>query len=150
MGRLGYTMPDAVSTLRFARLGQWAVASQWVFAGGSAIWLTTGLIGLLYPASSRLRTLNLAVNALALVTVIFVWASMGRRLEILGIITQSMRLSTPIAFGALAGILCERSGVINIAIEGMMLSAACLGFTLALYTQSIWIGVHRGKPHRLA
>jgi simple sugar transport system permease protein len=81
------------------------------------------------------------MNMLGLVVVILVWASMGRRLEVLGIFSQSLRLATPIAFGALAGVLCERCGVINIAIEGMMLSAACLGFTAALYAQHTWIGV---------
>jgi simple sugar transport system permease protein len=66
---------------------------------------------------------------------------MGRRLEVLGILSQSIRLATPITFGALAGVLCERCGVINIAIEGMMLTAACLGFTFALYAHDAWIGV---------
>jgi simple sugar transport system permease protein len=60
---------------------------------------------------------------------------------VLGILAQSVRLATPIALGALAGILCERSGVVNIAIEGMMLSAACLGFMVALYAANTWVGV---------
>lgn len=130
-----------MSTLRFARLGQLAIASQWVFAGGGVLWAVTGVLCLMSPTASRLRTLSLAVNSLGLVAVILVWASMGRRLEVLGILAQSIRLATPIAFGALAGVLCERCGVINIAIEGMMLSAACLGFIAALYAQQVWIGV---------
>jgi simple sugar transport system permease protein len=56
-------------------------------------------------------------------------------------LAQSLRLATPIALGALAGILCERSGVVNIAIEGMMLITACIGFMIALYTQNIWVGL---------
>lgn len=135
------TPPEVMSTLRFARLGQLAIASQWVFAGGGVLWAVTGVLCLMSPTASRLRTLSLAVNSLGLVAVILVWASMGRRLEVLGILAQSIRLATPIAFGALAGVLCERCGVINIAIEGMMLSAACLGFIAALYAQQVWIGV---------
>jgi simple sugar transport system permease protein len=105
------------------------------------MWVGTGVLGLRSPPTSRLRTIRLVLNSFGFVTVILVWASMGRRLEVLGILSQSMRLATPIALGALAGVLCERCGVINIAIEGMMLSAACLGFTVAVYAQHIWIGV---------
>jgi ABC-type uncharacterized transport system permease subunit len=135
------TPADVVSTLRFARLGQLSIGSQWVFAGCGAVWVVTGLLALKSPAVSRLRTINLVLNTFGLVAVILVWAGMGRRLEVLGILSQSIRLATPIAFGALAGVLCERCGVINIAIEGMMLSAACLGFTVALYAHNVWIGL---------
>ena len=78
--------------------------------------------------TSRLHTVGLGLNALSLVCSILVWASMGQRLEVLGLLAQSFRLATPIALGALAGLLCERCGVVNIGIEGMMLTAACLGF----------------------
>jgi len=66
---------------------------------------------------------------------------MGQRLEVLGLLAQSFRLATPIALGALAGLLCERCGVANIGIEGMMLTAACLGFIVALYMSNTWIGL---------
>jgi simple sugar transport system permease protein len=66
---------------------------------------------------------------------------MGRQIEVLGLLAQSLRLATPIALGALAGLLCERCGVVNIGIEGMMLTAACLGFTAALYLHHAWVGV---------
>ena len=135
------TPADIASTLRFAQLGQLAMTSQWVFAGCGAAWLLSGVCSAIWPASARLRAVSFTLNALGFVIVVLVWASMGRRLEVLGLITQSIRLATPIAFGALAGVLCERCGVINIAIEGMMLSAACLGFTVALYAQNAWIGV---------
>ena len=48
-------------------------------------------------------------------------------------LSESLRLATPIAIGAMAGLWCERSGVINIAIEGMMLTGACFGFTTLFF-----------------
>jgi len=56
-------------------------------------------------------------------------------------LARTVRLATPIALGALAGILCERSGVINIAIEGVMLTAACVGYIVALLVGNSWIGL---------
>lgn len=45
-----------------------------------------------------------------------------------GLLFLALVKATPIAFGAMSGLMCERSGVINIAIEGMMLVGAMVGF----------------------
>ena len=135
------TAPEAVSTLRFARFGNLMLSTRWVMIGCAGIFLVTGILVYIAQPASRIHSVSLGINAAALVCVVLVWASMGRRLEVLGILAQSVRLATPIALGALAGILCERSGVVNIAIEGMMLSAACLGFVIALYAANAWVGV---------
>jgi ABC-type uncharacterized transport system permease subunit len=68
-------------------------------------------------------------------------AAAGKSIDLVGMIKDSMRLSTPIVLGMLAGVMCERAAVINIAIEGMMLTAAALGYMASLYTQNMWIGL---------
>lgn len=49
-------------------------------------------------------------------------------LAVIATINFTIRYSIPITLGALSGIMCERSGIVNIGIEGMMLTAAFAGF----------------------
>jgi len=49
--------------------------------------------------------------------------------------------STPLVLGALSGVVSERSGVVNIGIEGMMLTSAFAGFAAAVFTGSLAVGL---------
>lgn len=49
-------------------------------------------------------------------------------------LTQLFYWATPITFAALTGLLCERSGIVNIGIEGQMLMAAMVGYGVNLFT----------------
>lgn len=49
--------------------------------------------------------------------------------------------ATPLILGALSGLFCERAGVVNIAIEGMMLSAAFSGFIVGVYTHNLFVAL---------
>jgi general nucleoside transport system permease protein len=52
----------------------------------------------------------------------------------------AIRLATPIALAAMGAAICERSGVVNIAMEGLMLVGAFGGVIAALLSGSIWVG----------
>jgi simple sugar transport system permease protein len=52
-------------------------------------------------------------------------------------LVASLRLSVPIAYAALGGLLCERSGVLNIGLEGMLLTGAFTGAATAYYTNNV-------------
>src|SRR5438105_8225964 len=53
------------------------------------------------------------------------------------ILAITITKATPITLGALCGICSERSGVVNIGIEGMMLTAAFSGFMVGVYSHSL-------------
>jgi ABC-type uncharacterized transport system permease subunit len=57
------------------------------------------------------------------------------------VLSSTLRQSTPIILGALAGIFCERSGVVNIGIEGMMLMSAFMGFMFNVWTGNLFLAV---------
>jgi simple sugar transport system permease protein len=59
-------------------------------------------------------------------------------------IPGTIRIATPLVFGALAGVLCERSGVINIAIEGQFLAGAFFASVAASLAFSAYMGLVGG------
>jgi general nucleoside transport system permease protein len=65
----------------------------------------------------------------------------GQSASMVGLLRGTISASTPIAFGALCGVLCERAGVINIAIEGQFLAAAFTGALVGSISGSPWIGL---------
>ena len=52
--------------------------------------------------------------------------------------------ATPLVLAAMGGVLSERAGVVNIAIEGMMLGAAMMAALMASVTHNLWLGVLGG------
>jgi simple sugar transport system permease protein len=70
-----------------------------------------------------------------------VWAMAGEQVPLPGLLGGTLLLSVPLVFGALSGVLCERSGVINIAIEGQLLAGAFASAVAASLTDSLRIGL---------
>jgi ABC-type uncharacterized transport system permease subunit len=101
------------------------------------------------------RSRRVASGALILGTVLFIplvlvlalSLSATGETNVMQLLVESLRLSTPIALGAMAGLWCERAGVVNIGIEGMMLTSACTGFLAyavvgdANTTSALWFGI---------
>ena len=55
-----------------------------------------------------------------------------------------IRLSTPITLAAIGAVICERSGVVNIAMEGIMIVGAFFAATVAFYTGNPFLGLLAG------
>lgn len=70
--------------------------------------------------------------------------------SLLQLLHSTLRVSTPLIFAALGGLLSERSGIINIALEGMMLAGAFAAAVGALALHSPWLGALCGMGGGLA
>lgn len=58
-----------------------------------------------------------------------------------GLFAAALRMATPIAFASLGGIFSERAGIINIGLEGMMLTSAFTGVMVSYFSGNPWLGV---------
>ena len=56
-------------------------------------------------------------------------------------LASGLALATPLIFGSLAGVVSERVGIVNIAIEGQLLAGAFAGIVVASWWQSVWLGL---------
>lgn len=72
------------------------------------------------------------------------WAARDGSLSLAGLLNGAVRAAVPLTLGALSGVLCERAGVINIAIEGQFLAAAFTAAVVASVSASPWIGLLGG------
>jgi len=108
----------------------------WVVAGSLAV-----LGGVqLARGFGRWQSAVLAAVSVAFLFSLLAWAAAPKGFAFVGMLTQSITFSTPFIFGALAGIMCERSGVVNIAIEGMLLAGAFTSVFVGSLT-TFWVGV---------
>jgi simple sugar transport system permease protein len=83
----------------------------------------------------------LGLIALFLVLSFIAWAARDKGFNLVGVLASTLQRAMPIVLAALSGVLCERSGIVNIAIEGMMLTAAMCSALFGSLTHSIWLGL---------
>jgi ABC-type uncharacterized transport system permease subunit len=115
-----------------------------------AVW-TSGVLGAgvlalgvwqLWRGFPRRRMTLVTSAAIAAFVVAFLcWAASGSTLPLLGLLQNSIFLAVPLILGSLGGILCERSGVINVAIEGQMLFGAFAASLFASIAHNLGVGV---------
>jgi simple sugar transport system permease protein len=65
---------------------------------------------------------------------------LGQVLQV-GFFAAMIRIATPLLFATIGELFAERSGVLNLGIEGIMLLSAMTGFSAAYFTGSLWLGV---------
>jgi general nucleoside transport system permease protein len=78
------------------------------------------------------------------VAAFLIWVVGGARtpsISLAGLIAGSVTLAVPLVFGSLSGVLCERVGVVNIAIEGQLLGGAFTAAIVASVTHNPYVGL---------
>jgi simple sugar transport system permease protein len=110
----------------------------------------TVLFGLIAAAAGAMllsgrfnRRFNLlsAVSIIGIVLAFICWQVTDNIMPLGSTAQLTVVAALPLIFGALSGVLCERSGVINVAIEGQFLTGAFLGAFAGTITHSAWIGL---------
>lgn len=97
------------------------------------------------PAGSTfLRRFGLLLGIGLAALVLVLWRYLVDPQPTTAVLAATLRQSTPLILGALCGIFGERSGVINIGIEGQMLMAAFIGFLTNVYTSNLALAVAAG------
>ncbi|MBI3243923.1 MAG: ABC transporter permease [Chloroflexi bacterium] len=84
----------------------------------------------------RLTNVILGIVALSFIFTFLVWATRDQSINLAGMLKTAVLRSVPLTLGALSGILCERAGVVNIAIEGLMLGSAMMSTLVGSYILS--------------
>ncbi|HXK15700.1 MAG TPA: ABC transporter permease [Gaiellaceae bacterium] len=113
-------LPIALGILAVA-MGIWSWSRDQRRVGGGAV--ASGLFGIVLGIfATRSSTAHLDE--------VVVWSALG---------AATLRYATPLTFAAIGGLFCERSGVINVALEGMLLSGAFFGIWGAIWAHS-WAG----------
>lgn len=112
---------------------------------GALIMLGIGVYAFfLVRAGKNLARWMLPVFASVFVIAFLVWvigSANTPNVYLSGLIAGSFTLATPLIFGSLSGVLCERAGVVNIAIEGQLLAGAFCAAIVGSMTGSLLAGV---------
>ncbi len=137
--------PTMNTSMRLYPGGSTVVVDDWVFRTQNALWVMAAgcaAVGAfqLVRGFGRRTSLAFAMVGGMFVFAFLSWAASGGTLNLAGMLRIMVVRSVPLTLGALSGILCERAGVVNIAIEGMMLTAAMIG-TIVGSISTLWIGL---------
>jgi simple sugar transport system permease protein len=98
------------------------------------------------PFGKVLRRVAMALVTLLLIVALLSWADAGltTAFNVVNLLQGTFAGSIPIMLGALTGVVCSRSGVINIAIEGQLLLGAFAAAIVTSGTGSLWLGLLSG------
>jgi general nucleoside transport system permease protein len=118
-----------------------AALTNWLLVG--LMVLLTALVTWLTANRRRLGKWIPVVFGIAFVLTFLTYVGAGRStvIPVTTLLSGALALSVPLVFGALCGVVCERSGIVNIAIEGQLLGGAFLAAVVGSLTSSAYLGM---------
>ena len=144
LGARGSTTFDLTASSDLFRLGAPELNARLVILAAAGI--VAAATAVAFDRSRRRRripTWATALIGIGFVVAFLAWAGAGSRgvIPLVTILSSALGLSVPLVYGSLAGIIGERSGTINIAIEGQLLGGAFLGAVVASACSNPWVGI---------
>ena len=96
-----------------------------------------------YQLARGIRSTGALIGVIGFTFVVafLAWAAQDKSFNLAGMLSSTLVRATPIALAALCGVISERSAVINIGIEGIMLIAAQVAVVTASVTHNLYIGL---------
>ena len=138
---------SAPVTYKFVLEKEWIAINEWTLDsrtgsyGFSFAALLFSIWAIMQFRRNKKIQLQSALGGSAILMAFLCWAASGKMIPFTGLLQGALLLSVPLIFGAMAGVLCERSGVINIAIEGQLLAGAFAAGVVASLTQNTTYGL---------
>ena len=129
--------------INIGKTDNWILPTQLTLIILAALALIIGLYQLIKGFGHATNAM-VGLCGLFLVFSFLTWQTAGQSLNLAGMLTSAVLLSVPITLGAFSGLLSERAGVINIAIEGLMLMSSMVGALIGSITNSAWLGLLGG------
>lgn len=120
---------------------EWAINSKLGSLGFATLALLAAIFAYIQFRSRKTIRFPSAVFGFSFLMSFLCWAASGKFVPFTGLLQGGLLLAVPLVYGAMAGVLCERSGVINIAIEGQLLAGAFVSGVLASLTQNTAVGL---------
>lgn len=113
--------------------------TAWLLVVVCALCLVTSIVRFRQGRNTPLWLV--VIFAVAWMTAFLTWAATGATIPVVGLLAGSLALAVPLVFGALGGVLGERAGVVNIAIDGQLLAGAFAAAIVGSLVGSTWAGL---------
>ncbi len=141
--------PDTVTSFGLSTTSAKVQLSPWVIPTQAALYILAVVCAVMGGYQLARGFHRFTNGALGIVVGLFIfgfliWAAAGKSMNLVGFFNSTLSKAIPITLGALSGVLCERAGVVNIAIEGMMLMAAMVAALVGSLAHSVWAGLLAG------